>query len=129
MDIQQNPLLEGRLSIYKRYMVEGLTLRFGNISQKPAPKTKLRRYINTVPVNCQVLCTDRQERIMWINKRTTNSYAGTDLYKRVQASKNHYIPVPVIQNVADPRRNGRIGKVFALAEPRFRRDMERDFRI
>jgi len=35
----------------------------------------------------------------------------------------------VIQNVADPRRNGGIGKVFELAEPRFRRDMERDFRI
>jgi len=29
----------------------------------------------------------------------------------------------VIQNVADPRRNGRIGKVFELAEPRFRRNM------
>ena len=35
----------------------------------------------------------------------------------------------VIQNVADPRRNGRIGKVFELAEPRFNRDMERDFHI
>ena len=35
----------------------------------------------------------------------------------------------VIQNVADPRRNGRIGKVFELAEPRFRRDMERNFPI
>jgi len=30
----------------------------------------------------------------------------------------------VIQNVADPRRNGRIGKVFELAEPRFKRNME-----
>ena len=37
--------------------------------------------------------------------------------------------IPVIQNVADPRRNGRIGKVFELAEPRFNRDKERDFRI
>ena len=36
---------------------------------------------------------------------------------------------PVIQKVADPRRNGRIVKVFELAEPRFRRDMERDFRV
>jgi len=36
---------------------------------------------------------------------------------------------PVIQNVADPQRNGRIGKVFELAEPCFRRGMERDFRI
>jgi len=36
---------------------------------------------------------------------------------------------PVIQDVADPRRNGRIGKVFELAELRFRRDIERDFRI
>ena len=36
---------------------------------------------------------------------------------------------PVIQNVADPRRNGRSGKVFQLAEPHFWRDMERDFRI
>jgi len=35
----------------------------------------------------------------------------------------------VIQNVADPRRYGRIGKVFELVEPRFKRDMERDFRI
>jgi len=35
----------------------------------------------------------------------------------------------LIQNVADPGRNGRIGKVFKLAEPRFNRDMERDFRI
>ena len=35
----------------------------------------------------------------------------------------------VIQNVADPRRNGRIRKVFELAEPRFRHDIERDFRI
>ena len=34
-----------------------------------------------------------------------------------------------IQNVADLRRNGRIRKVFELAEPHFRRDMERDFRI
>jgi len=31
--------------------------------------------------------------------------------------------------VTDLRRNGRIGKVLELAEPRFRRDMERDFRI
>jgi len=36
---------------------------------------------------------------------------------------------PVIQNVTDPRRNGRSGKVFELVEPRFRRDMGRDFRI
>jgi len=36
---------------------------------------------------------------------------------------------PVIQNVADPWRIGRIGKVFQLTEPRFWRDMERDFRI
>jgi len=36
---------------------------------------------------------------------------------------------PMIQNVADPRRNGRIEKVFGFAEPRFPRDMERDFRI
>jgi len=35
----------------------------------------------------------------------------------------------VIQNVADPRPNTRIGKVFELTEPRFRHDMERDFRI
>jgi len=35
----------------------------------------------------------------------------------------------VIQNVADPRRIGRIGKVFQLTEPRFWRDMERNFRI
>jgi len=35
----------------------------------------------------------------------------------------------VIQNVADPRQNGRIGKVFDLAEPHFRRNMERNFRI
>jgi len=32
----------------------------------------------------------------------------------------------VIQNVADPRRNGHIGNVFELAELRFRHDMERD---
>jgi len=32
-------------------------------------------------------------------------------------------------NVADPWRNGHIWKVFELAEPRFRRDMECDFRI
>jgi len=42
--------------------------------------------------------------------------------------KEHLL-TSVIQNVADPRRNGRSGKVFELAEPRFRRDMERDFRI
>jgi len=35
----------------------------------------------------------------------------------------------VIQNTADPRRNSRIGKVFELAEPCYRRDMERDFRM
>jgi len=35
----------------------------------------------------------------------------------------------VIQNVADPRRNGRIGKVFELSELRFRSAVERDFRI
>jgi len=35
----------------------------------------------------------------------------------------------VIQNAADPRWNDRIGKVFELAEPRFNRDMERNFRI
>jgi len=34
----------------------------------------------------------------------------------------------VIQNVADPQRTGRIGKVFELAKPRFRLDMKRDFR-
>ena len=33
------------------------------------------------------------------------------------------------QNVANPQQNGRIGKGFELAEPYFRRDMERDFRI
>ena len=32
-------------------------------------------------------------------------------------------------NVADPRRNGHIGKVFELAEPCFNCNMERDFRI
>ena len=31
--------------------------------------------------------------------------------------------------MADLRRNGRIGKVFELAEPRFSRVVERDFRI
>jgi len=36
---------------------------------------------------------------------------------------------PVIQNVADLRRNGSIRKVFELAEPHFHRDMERDFCI
>jgi len=35
----------------------------------------------------------------------------------------------VIQNVADPRRNACIGKVFALAEPLFQLNMEHDFRI
>lgn len=34
-----------------------------------------------------------------------------------------------IQNMADPRRNSHVGKVFELAEPRFRRKMERNFRI
>jgi len=41
----------------------------------------------------------------------------------------NYLLLSVIQNVADPRRNGRIGKVFQLTEPRFRREMERDFRF
>ena len=35
----------------------------------------------------------------------------------------------VIQNVANPRQNGRIGKIFELVEPRFRCDMECDLRI
>jgi len=35
----------------------------------------------------------------------------------------------MIQNVADLWRNGRIGKVFKSAKPRFRHGMERDFRI
>jgi len=34
-----------------------------------------------------------------------------------------------IQNLVDLRQNGRIGKVFELAEQRFCQDMERDFRI
>jgi len=37
--------------------------------------------------------------------------------------------VAVIQNVANPRQNSRVGKVFELAKPYFRRDMERDFCI
>jgi len=37
-----------------------------------------------------------------------------------------WIDAAVIQNVADPRRNGHIGNVFELAELRFRHDMERD---
>ena len=37
--------------------------------------------------------------------------------------------IPVIQDVADPWRNGRNGKVFELAEPCFHRDIGRDFRI
>jgi len=36
---------------------------------------------------------------------------------------------PRIQNVANPQRNGHIGKVFELAKLLFRRDMERNFRI
>lgn len=39
------------------------------------------------------------------------------------------VSYPWIQNVASQQRNGRIWKVFELAEPRFSRDMERDFRI
>ena len=35
----------------------------------------------------------------------------------------------MIQNVANPRRNGRIEKVFELAELLFHRDMERKFLI
>ena len=34
-----------------------------------------------------------------------------------------------IQNVADLRRNSHIGKVFELAEPHFRHDMEHNIRI
>ena len=34
-----------------------------------------------------------------------------------------------IQSVADPRQNSRIGKVFALAEPRFLLDVEHNFRV
>ena len=39
------------------------------------------------------------------------------------------LPIWVIQNVANLWRNGRIGKVFELAEPHFRRDIEPDFFI
>jgi len=34
-----------------------------------------------------------------------------------------------IQNMADLQRNGGIEKIFELTEPRFRGDMECDFRI
>ena len=48
--------------------------------------------------------------------------------KNKAQERNNLNSYAVIQNVADPRRNGRIAKVFELAEPRFRPNTERDFR-
>jgi len=69
-------------------------------------------------------------RRMRLQRRSHASFlTGLIGFLSAQSVVNLPLLSSVIQNVADPRRNGRIGKVFELAEPRFNRDMERNFRI